>query len=59
MNGLKIFEYENRKVRTSVKDGEIWWVLKDVCDVLGISNSRRVAERLDEDEKSNVTQPNA
>ncbi len=56
MNGLKIFEYENMKVRTSVKDGEIWWVLKDVCDVLGISNSRRVAERLDEDEKSNVTQ---
>ena len=56
MNELKVFEYENNAVRTTVKDGEIWWVLKDVCDVLNLSNSRKVAERLDEDEKSNVTQ---
>ena len=48
---LKIFNYKNNEVRTTVKDGEIWWMLKDVCDVLGLSNSRRVAERLDEDEK--------
>ena len=52
---LKIFNYENNEVRTTVKDGEVWWVLKDVCDVLGLSNSRKVAERLDDDEKSNVT----
>ncbi len=48
---LKIFNYENNEVRTTVKDGEVWWVLKDVCDVLGLSNSRKVAERLDDDEK--------
>ena len=52
---LKIFNYKNNEVRTTVKDGEVWWVLKDVCDVLGLSNSRKVAERLDDDEKSNVT----
>ena len=51
MSELKIFNYENSQVRTSVKDGEIWWVLKDVCEILGLSNSRKVAERLDEDEK--------
>ena len=56
MNELKIFNYENNAVRTTLKNGEIWWVLKDVCDVLHLSNSRRVAERLDDDEKSNVTQ---
>ncbi|MBR1734746.1 MAG: phage antirepressor [Alphaproteobacteria bacterium] len=50
-NKLQIFNYENTKVRTVVKDDEIWWVLKDVCDVLGLSNSRKVAERLDDDEK--------
>ena len=48
---LKIFNYENENVRTTVRNGEIWFVLKDVSDVLGLSNSRRVAERLDEDEK--------
>ena len=56
MNELKVFNYENNAVRTTLKNGEIWWVLKDVCDVLHLSNSRKVAERLDEDEKSNVTQ---
>ncbi len=55
MSELKIFNYENNQVRTTIKNGEIYWVLKDVCEILGLSNSRKVAERLDEDEKSNVT----
>ena len=53
---LQIFNYENHEVRTTVKDGEIWWVLKDVCKVLDLKNSRKVADRLGNDEKSNVTQ---
>ena len=28
---LKIFNYEDNEVRTTVKDGEVWWVLKE-CD---------------------------
>ena len=48
---LQIFNYENHEVRTTVKDGEIYWVLKDVCKVLDLKNSRKVAERLEEDEK--------
>jgi len=39
-------------VRTIQKEGEPWFVLKDVCEVLGMSNSRMVAERLDGDEVS-------
>jgi anti-repressor protein len=39
-----------------MRDGEPWFVLKDVCDILGIENNRNVADRLDEDEKSNVRQ---
>lgn len=31
--------------------GEPWFVLKDVCDVLGIGNSRMVLDRLEADEK--------
>jgi prophage antirepressor-like protein len=51
MNDLTIFNYEGREVRTVQRDGEPWWVLKDVCDVLDLSNSRMVADRLDDDEK--------
>ncbi|MDT8900248.1 phage antirepressor [Anaeroselena agilis] len=51
MNKLQIFSYEGKEVRTIQKDGEPWWVLKDVCEVLEIGNSRDVTARLDEDEK--------
>ena len=52
MRELSIFDYKGKQVRTIQKDGETWWVLKDVCAVLGISVVRRVAERLDVDEWS-------
>ena len=52
---LQIFNYENHDVRTTVKDGEIYWVLKDVCEILGINNSKMVASRLDENEKAGVS----
>ncbi|MCX4371958.1 MAG: BRO family protein [Dysosmobacter sp.] len=54
MNDLQIFNYHNTPLRTVEKDGELWWVLKDVCDILGIANPRNVAARLDDDEKSAV-----
>lgn len=50
MNDLKIFNYQDYDVRVIEVDGEHWWVLKDVCDVLDLSNPTIVAERLDEDE---------
>jgi prophage antirepressor-like protein len=51
MNDLQIFNYNGNKVRTIQKDGEPWWVLKDVCEVLGLSSPHKVFDRLDEDEK--------
>ena len=51
MRELSIFDYKGKQVRTIQKDGETWWVLKDVCNVLDIKNSRRVYERLEDDEK--------
>lgn len=50
-NEIKIFDYYDNQVRTVTKDGEPWFVLKDVCQILGISNSKMVAARLDDDEK--------
>ncbi|MCW2318583.1 prophage antirepressor-like protein [Rhodoblastus acidophilus] len=32
--------FDSQAVRTSVEDGEPWFVVKDVCAVLGIKNSR-------------------
>jgi len=37
---ITLFDYKNIKVRTVVIDGEIWFVAKDICDILEISNSR-------------------
>lgn len=51
MANIQVFEYRNSKVRTVDMDGEAWFVLKDVCAVLGISNNRMAADRLDDDEK--------
>ena len=51
MANIQVFEYQNNRVRTVDMDGEAWFVLKDVCAVLGISNNRMAADRLDDDEK--------
>jgi prophage antirepressor-like protein len=50
-NQLQVFSYEGNEVRTVQRDGETWWVLKDVCYILELSNSRMVSDRLDNDEK--------
>ena len=52
---LKIFNYKNNEVRTTTKDGEIFWVLKDVCEILGLSEPHRVASRLEKDERTQMT----
>lgn len=54
MNALQTFTYQSYTVRTVERDGEPWFVLKDVCDVLGISKYRDVSERLDPDERGAV-----
>ena len=51
MNELKIFNYNDMEVRTVERDGEPWFVLRDVCQVLEMTTPARVAERLDQDEK--------
>lgn len=52
MSNLKIYKYGSSELRTIEKDGGLWWVLKDVCDVLGLSNPTMIASRLDEDERA-------
>jgi prophage antirepressor-like protein len=56
VNSLVVFAYQNQEVRTyQDKNGNIWFVAKDVCDVLAISNSRDAISRLDDDERGVAT----
>jgi prophage antirepressor-like protein len=48
MSALEVFQYADREVRTVTVDGEIWFVLADICGVLSIANVANVAARLDE-----------
>lgn len=51
-NKIQAFDFNERAVRCIMKDGEPWWVAKDVCDVLELSNPTMALEGLDEDERA-------
>lgn len=47
----RLFEYQGHQVRTIIRDGEPWFVAKDVCEVLEHSNpSKAVKDLVDEDD---------
>ncbi len=50
---MKTFDYNGNEVRTIIKNGSPWFVLKDVCEILGMDTKqiKKVADRLDDDEK--------
>ena len=51
-NQIKVFESnEFGTVRTTIIDGEPWFVAADVCRVLEISNPTMALNRLETDEK--------
>ncbi|MDK7537823.1 phage antirepressor [Bacillus paranthracis] len=51
MNQLQVFNNEEfGQVRTVVQGEDVWFVAKDVCNVLEIVNATRSLSRLDEDE---------
>ena len=51
---VMLFEYESTEVRTVVIDDEVWFVAKDVCDILGLDNPTEAIRPLDEDEKNTL-----
>lgn len=52
MNQLQTFSFNNQPVRTVQLHNQPYWVLKDVCDVLELSNPTVVANRLEDDERA-------
>ncbi|MFY8093044.1 MAG: Bro-N domain-containing protein [Niveispirillum sp.] len=55
MSNVIPFDFEGGKVRVMMRGDEPWFVLADVCRVLEIGNPRQAAARLDDDEKTTVT----
>ena len=43
--------YKSHQVRTTTIDGEVWFVAKDICDILEIADTHTAIRELDEDEK--------
>ena len=51
MNNLKVFVNDQLgNIRVIDQNGNPYFVLKDVCEVLGLSDTNKTAERLDDDE---------
>ena len=50
-NQISTFNFENQSIRTIAINNEPWFIAKDLCDAINISNYRDAIERLDEDEK--------
>ena len=55
MNEVSVFENSDfGSIRVADKNGEPWFVAKDVCEILGVANSRDAVGNLEEDEKGVV-----
>ena len=52
-NAIQVFSFEQREIRVIEKDGEPWFVAADVCAVLGLTNTTKSLQGLEEDERSN------
>lgn len=50
-SAIQVFSYKGKEVRTTEINGETWFVAKDVCNILEISNPTEALKALDEDEK--------
>lgn len=48
---LQIFNFQDQELRTTIVDGESWWLASDVCKILDHSDVSMAVSRLDEDEK--------
>ena len=45
------FTFETHAVRTMMRDGHLWFILTDVCDILGLTNPSKAVADFDDDER--------
>jgi prophage antirepressor-like protein len=58
-NNLSLFNFQGHNIRIIIRNGEPWFVAKDVCEVLGIANHRDAIASLPEHQKDYVGIPDA
>lgn len=49
---LQVFDFEEQAVRVVMQDGNPWWVARDICNVLELSNPTMALVNLDDDERA-------
>lgn len=54
MNEMIVFNFNQSQVRTVIRNGEPWFVTKDVCDILELTNSTMAIESLDTNERGSL-----
>lgn len=55
-NEIQKFDFKGTSLRTLTdKEGEPWFVAKDVCDILELTNPAVALQSLDDDEKTNLS----
>ena len=54
MNAIVPFQFGDQPVRISDRDGQPWFVLADVCRVLGLANVGDAAKRVRENERDDI-----
>lgn len=57
MNDLKVFMHQEfGDIRTTVQDGEPWFIAKDIATALGYANTRKaISDHVDEEDRDGVT----
>lgn len=54
MADLKLFEYKHKEVRTITANGQVWFMAKDVCEILEIVNVSDAVSRVADDAKCTI-----
>ncbi len=54
MADLKLFEYQHKNIRTVTLNGQVWFMAKDVCEVLDIVNVSDAVSRVAENSKCTI-----
>lgn len=57
MTDTMVLAFNDTEVRSITEENEIWFALVDVCKILELSNSRMVADYLDDDERRKFNLP--
>ena len=55
MGEIQLFNFHGHEVRIADREGNPWWVLADLCEVLGYTNVSKTASRVREKYKANLS----